>query len=265
MTKLPFANKNLGQHFLKDKNVIQKITSTFLSEKPSAIVEVGPGPGALTLPLSKLNIPFYVVEKDERFTEILNTFLHQNQITFCDALKISWPTFFAEKNLHQKKIWLVSNLPYNIGVPLFFTFLPQTEFHFMTLMLQKEVAQKFILTGKNCMNSLGVMASIYFEVKVLIHVSPGAFHPPPEVDSMVLNLKRRETPLIPLSEWNALEGFLRLIFSQKRKQLQNLLKNVFPIEKVTESFGQLGIKTSERAENLELQQLVRLYYNLLKS
>jgi 16S rRNA (adenine1518-N6/adenine1519-N6)-dimethyltransferase len=263
--ELPSADKSLGQHFLRDQNIIHQICNDFKNEA-DAIVEIGPGPGILTEHLALLGLPYFVIEKDTRFGVYLEQFLKTEQITMDDALQIHLSRFFEDKGLSGKKIWLVSNLPYNIATPLLVNFLQAPEIEFMTLMFQKEVADKVcpFATTKNFMNSLLVLCQSYFECDLLAKVPPGAFAPPPKVDSAVITFKRRSTPLIPLNEFRTLEKFLRQMFSQRRKQLGGVLKSNFPVEKIKESFQAVGIETTLRSEVLTLPQVLELY-RLLRS
>lgn len=266
---LPLANKALGQHFLRDSTVIDRICSDFKGEA-EAVLEIGPGPGILTeflaLRSTSEGIPYHVIEKDDRFPPYLLQFIRDEQITMTDALAVHLSAFFKEKKIDDKKIWLVSNLPYNISTPLLINFLQATEIKYMTLMFQKEVADKVFpfSTTKNFMGSLLALTQTYFDCALLCKVPPGAFNPPPKVDSAVLTMVRKETPLVPLSEFHALEKFLRLLFSQKRKQLGGLLKSSFPMPLLEESFNKLGIPLTIRAEALELNQVIELYRMLKK-
>ncbi len=263
--ELPSADKSLGQHFLRDQNIIHQICNDFKNEA-DAIVEIGPGPGILTEHLALLGLPYFVIEKDTRFGVYLEQFLKSEQITMDDALQVQLSHFFEDKGLSGKKIWLVSNLPYNIATPLLVNFLQAPEIKFMTLMFQKEVADKVFpfATTKNFMNSLLVLCQSYFECELLAKVPPGAFSPPPKVDSAVITFKRRATPLVPLNEFRTLEKFLRQMFSQRRKQLGGVLKSNFPVEKIKESFQAVGIETTLRSEVLTLPQVLELY-RLLRS
>ncbi|MGZ3789233.1 MAG: 16S rRNA (adenine(1518)-N(6)/adenine(1519)-N(6))-dimethyltransferase RsmA [Bacteriovorax sp.] len=261
--ELPSADKSLGQHFLRDQNVIQKICADF-KDQASAMVEIGPGPGILTEHLAKIDLPFFVIEKDTRFGVYLEQFLSPSQITMGDALQVKLSEFFKEKKIADKKIWLVSNLPYNVASPLLINFLQAEEIKYMTLMFQKEVADKVFpfSTTKNFMSSLLVLSQTYFECDLLLKVPPGAFAPPPKVDSAVLTMKRRETPLVPLLEFRELEKFLRQMFSQKRKQLGGVLKSSYPAPKIQECFLALDLPLTIRAEALGLDQVLDLYRKL---
>lgn len=262
--ELPKADKSLGQHFLRDSKVIHAICDDFKNEA-QAIVEIGPGPGILTEFLANRSkeekLPFFVIEKDTRFPEYLVQFIEDDQITITDALTVNLSEFFREKAIADKNIWLVSNLPYNVGSPLLINFLQAPEIKMMTLMFQKEVADKVFpfATTKNFMGSLHALSMSYFECELLCKVPPGAFNPPPKVDSAVLSMKRRETPLVPLAEFRTFEKFLRVLFAQKRKQLGGLLKANYPVEKIHSVFEALNIPLTIRSEALSLKDVLNLY------
>jgi 16S rRNA (adenine1518-N6/adenine1519-N6)-dimethyltransferase len=262
--KLPWADKNLGQHFLRSEKVITSITDDF-KDQAQAMIEVGPGPGILTEFLAKHELPFFVIEKDKRFPEYLEQFISKDQITLSDALEIKLSEFFVEKNISDKDIWLVSNLPYNVSVPLLINFIQAKEIKYMTLMFQREVADKvfnFMGKKKKSMGSLLCLSQTYFDVSVLCQAPPGAFQPPPKVDSTVISFKRKEDPTISLEEFRKFESFLRKLFQFKRKQLGSVLKNHYPKEKLESAFEEVGILRTDRAEAFELETIQNLYKTL---
>ncbi|WP_127718178.1 16S rRNA (adenine(1518)-N(6)/adenine(1519)-N(6))-dimethyltransferase RsmA [Halobacteriovorax sp. HLS] len=264
--KLPWADKNLGQHFLRSESIINSITEDFKDEA-QAMIEVGPGPGILTEFLAKHDLPFHVIEMDKRFPEYLEQFISKDQITLSDALKVDLPTFFAQKNIADKDIWLVSNLPYNVSVPLLINFIQAPQIKYMTLMFQKEVADKvvnFVGKKKNSMGSLLCLTQNYFEVNVLCQAPPGAFQPPPKVDSTVISFKRKESPLIPIEEFREFEEFLRKIFKFKRKQLGSILKNYYEKEVLEKACEEVGVQRTDRAEAFDLEVIQNLYKVLKK-
>lgn len=261
--KLPFADKDLGQHFLRDEKVIQAICSDF-KDKCDVIFEVGPGPGILTKYLANHQKPFYVFEKDQRFPEILKEFLPIENIELGDATKLNWDEVLQRRQIEKDKIiWLVSNLPYNVSVPLFTAFLTCPEIQFLTLMFQKEVAEKIISFSQRPkdheMGSLMALSQTYFEISLLCKVPPGAFLPPPKVDSAVLSFKRIQNPVIPLSDKNQFESFIRTLFAQKRKQMGKVLKARFSDELVIKVLENLNIDRTRRAETLTLLEVQNLY------
>ncbi len=241
------ANKDLGQHFLKDQKIISKICSDH-SGLTCGILEIGPGPGILTEQLAQLNRPYHVIEKDARFEETLKSIISPDQITIGDALEKELEFF--------NPTWLVSNLPYNVASPLLVKFLKLENIQYMTLMFQKEVGER-ILTKD--MNSLGALAQNYFEINTLCLVPPGAFLPPPKVDSIVLSFRRKKNPRVTLKEFDSFENFLRILFKMRRKQLGNVLKTNFTKEIIISALNDLNIKVTERAENLKLDAVIDLF------
>jgi 16S rRNA (adenine1518-N6/adenine1519-N6)-dimethyltransferase len=255
--RFPMANKSFGQHFLNSPTVINKITSP-LPEGIDAIVEIGPGPAVLTPHLAKYNVPLFVIEMDERFVELLAPVVGAENIYRQDALEFDWQKFLSEKGF--KSIWLVSNLPYNVSVPLTLSFLRIPEITHMTLMYQKEVAQKILPNDpRNAMGSLHVMCLSQFELKHVVYAPPGAFVPPPKVDSQVLGFKRKASSDIPLSQIDDFEKFLRLAFGQRRKQLGGILKGDWGAEKALDRLSQVGLDPQIRAEALSFQDVLKLF------
>lgn len=259
MAKLPHANKDLGQHFLRSDKVIQRIINDHQGLY-DVIVEVGPGPAILTEHLAKLEKPLYVLEKDSRFKEKLSEFVSEDHIFMGDALSFDWNHFIENNQLQGKKIWLVSNLPYNIGTILFVNFLQIKEISLMTLMFQKEVGDKtYLRDEKNQMNGLLFLSLNYFESKQLIKAPPGCFAPPPKVDSVVVSYKRLGSPKLDIAEFKRLNQFTRALFAQKRKQIGSVLKSHFDPEKLLNAFERSGISRTLRAESLTQEQIYKLY------
>ena len=255
--KFPLANKSFGQHFLNSPNVINKITGP-LPEGTDAIVEIGPGPAVLTPHLAKYNLPTFVIEMDERFVETLVKIVGPERVFRQDALEFDWPKFLVENP--YKNIWLVSNLPYNVSVPLTLSFLRIPEIKNMTLMYQKEVAEKILPKEvKNSMGSLHALCFSQFELRHVVHAPPGAFVPPPKVDSSVLGFHRRTEPLIPLNEIDDYEHYLRTVFANRRKQLGGILKKEWGVEKTISCFEKIKLSLEIRAEALTMEVVLQLY------
>ncbi len=259
MERAPRANKDLGQHYLKDKSVIEKIIGD-APENYDVIVEVGPGPGVITKELVKKDIPVYLIEMDTRFEPYLQL-ENIKEIFFQDAMQFNWAEFLASNGLEGKNIWLVSNLPYNASSQLFVQFLQVKQITHMTLMYQKEVGEKtyFRPGAKNQMNSLLSLASAYTESKQVCKVSPGAFNPPPKVDSVVVTYDRLSSPRVSYEEFKSFESFLRRLFAMKRKQLGSVLK-AWPAGKtLLTRLEESGFDARIRAEGLDIDQVFSLF------
>jgi 16S rRNA (adenine1518-N6/adenine1519-N6)-dimethyltransferase len=257
MSRFPTANKSFGQHFLNSPTVIQKITSP-LPLGVDAIVEVGPGPAVLTPHLAKYGLPVFVIEMDERFVELLSPIVGPQRVFRQDALEFDWNNFLEQNKF--KSVWLVSNLPYNISVPLTLSFIRIPQISHMTLMYQKEVAEKILPKDqRNSMGSLHVLNLSQFELAHVVYAPPGAFIPPPKVDSQVLFFKRKVSPDVTLDQIDDFEVFLRLVFGNRRKQLGGILKKEWGLEKTTHCLNAAELSFQIRAESISYQQVLKLF------
>lgn len=246
-------NKNLGQHFLKDHSVINKICDDTINA-PN-IIEVGPGPGVLTEKLKEMHKNFIVIERDDRFIEHLSEWLSKENVIHQDAMKIDYDSFFKDR-FQEEDVWVVSNLPYNISAPLTVKFMQLKAIKHMTLMFQKEVGEKFLAKEDlTKLSNLSALAGAFFKTKVLCKVKPGAFHPPPKVDSIVIQFQRLDKPLLPYEKFSSYESFLRQLFQFKRKQLKANLRGRIK----TSDLLSLNIDEKIRAEDLTLDQVLKIY------
>ncbi len=258
----PQAKKKWGQHFLRDPQVIQTICNSMDQKPLQRLIEVGPGPGVLTAVLAQKPWPFFVIEKDRDFEKNLSPLLSPQQIFWQDALLLDW-----KEVLHQHhNVGLISNLPYNVSVPLLILFLQHPQLAYLTLMFQKEVADRILPASgqKNTAGSLFALVQSFFHVTLLCQVKPGAFTPAPEVDSKVLFFERKQDPVIALSQFSDWEQFLRRLFQHRRKTLSNSLKAYYSMDQLTQVLSELNISLQVRAESLDLPELQGLYYNLNK-
>lgn len=261
MANLPRPNKELGQHFLTDRKIIESIVTDYKSGYDT-ILEIGPGPAVLSRDLSSNNIPYYAIEMDDRFIEDLKELTPSENIYNEDALKFNWDAFISS-HPDISKIWLVSNLPYNISSRLLTSFISVPNIDKMTLMFQKEVGEKtFQRDKKNTMSSLFALTNTFFKTRLVCKVLPGAFSPPPKVDSVVASYERIENPSIDLSDLLKFEKYLRCLFKQKRKQIKVNLKVAYGNH--LEALAESNIEPTLRAETLSLEQVQTLYKNLTK-
>ena len=262
MSYLPKAKKELGQHFLRDKNVIKKITQDW-SHECDVIIEVGPGPTVLTTELVKHEKPIFVIEKDTSFAAYINKIIPSDHVFLEDALKFDWCELIKNFELENKKIWLVSNLPYNVGTVLFTQFLKIKQIQFMTLMFQKEVGEKtYHRETKNQMSGLLSLSQNYFKPKLLTKVSPGCFSPAPKVDSVVVSYARNEHPTIIIDRYDMFNQFTRNLFGQRRKQIGSVLRQSYDKQILEQSFVSLNIPSTLRAEALTFEQVIKLFMKI---
>ncbi|OUD11999.1 16S rRNA (adenine(1518)-N(6)/adenine(1519)-N(6))-dimethyltransferase RsmA [Thioflexithrix psekupsensis] len=254
--KTHFPRKRFGQHFLHDPTVIQRIIQLLNVDSHSTLIEIGPGRGALTLPLLQRGVCLHAIELDrdliDYLSQLLNSFI-PTQLTLhaADALQFDFSIFPVEKPLH-----IIGNLPYNISTPLLFhllRFVPQIES--MTFMLQKEVVDRMAASsGESDYGRLSVMTQYYCRVEKRFDVGAGAFHPPPKVESSIVQLYPYQEFPIHVQDMNALHKIVAASFSQRRKTLRNTLKTLLSSEHIEA----LGIDPQSRAETLSLSQFVQL-------
>ncbi|MDN5864172.1 MAG: 16S rRNA (adenine(1518)-N(6)/adenine(1519)-N(6))-dimethyltransferase RsmA [Gammaproteobacteria bacterium] len=218
------ANKRLGQHFLHDPAVIARIVAAVAPQATDAIVEIGPGRGALTRALAASGAQLSVIELDRGLAELLATDpdLGGIEIIRADALRVDYRQLAGGNSLR-----IVGNLPYNISTPLLFRFLEAADcLSDLTLMLQREVVERMAASpGTREYGRLTVMLAARCRVAKLFTVGAGAFHPPPKVESAIVRLVPYAEPPFDTGDWQRFEALVRAGFSARRKTLGNALRN----------------------------------------
>ena len=250
--------KRFGQHFLHDKNIIDRIINVINPSPDQTIVEIGPGQGALTLPLLKRTGELHVVEIDRDLAQEITTLgkTHGTVHMHCvDALE------FDLKNISDKPIKVVGNLPYNISTPLIFHLLGQMDgISEMIFMLQEEVVDRLIAgPGSKTYGRLSVMVQSQCMVEKLFRVGHGAFKPPPKVGSAVVRLTPHHQAIAEIKNHAAFTLIVRECFNQRRKVLRNALRNLLTSEQIQS----LDIDPGLRPERLTINQFAALanYYH----
>lgn len=248
------AKKQLGQHFLADRYYIDKIVMAVNPSDGDRLVEIGPGQGAITLPLLRVHPKMTVIEFDRDLIAPLTAAaepLGELTIVNRDVLRVDF-TELAD----GQPIRLVGNLPYNISSPILFHALEHaaviSDMHFM---LQKEVVDRMAAgPGSKVFGRLSVMLQAYCEVTSLFVVPPGAFRPPPKVDSAVVRLIPRDPATINIKDHKRFADVVRAAFGQRRKTLRNALNNVVSAEQ----FVAAGVRPDARAEQLDVAEFIAL-------
>jgi 16S rRNA (adenine1518-N6/adenine1519-N6)-dimethyltransferase len=248
------AKKSLGQHFLSDRHYIDSIVRAVNPKPDELLVEIGPGQGAITFPLLRRHGRLTVIEFDRDLIAPLTAAAEGvGALTILnrDVLSVD----FAEL-AGAGRIRLVGNLPYNISSPILFHALDHAaaiaDMHFM---LQKEVVDRMAAgSGSKVYGRLSVMLQAYCEVTSLFVVPPGAFRPPPKVDSAVVRLVPHAPQDIGIADRRRFAEVVRAAFGQRRKTLRNALGGVCDAAQ----FEAAGVRPDARAEQLEVADFVRL-------
>lgn len=252
----PVPRKRFGQHFLRDFTVISRIVQAIRPVADDRLVEIGPGLGALTVPLLAAVKRLAVIELDRDLLEPLRARCGASssrlQIHQADALRFD----FAALRDTGPPLRLCGNLPYNISTPLLFhllTALPHwQDAHFM---LQQDVVERMAASpGDKSYGRLSVMLQARCQVESLFGVGPEAFRPPPKVRSAVVRLVPRETSAVAAEHAPRFAEIVRHAFAQRRKTLRNSLAGLLTPEQIAD----VGIDPGARPETLSLTDFVVL-------
>ena len=216
------AKKHLGQHFLRDENIAEKIANTLSLKGYDKVLEIGPGMGVLTKYLLKKDVSTYVIEIDSESVEYL-------QANFLNLAPRIIEQNFLKYDLNQvfkeTQFAIIGNFPYNISTQIVFKTLEmRDQIPEFSGMFQKEVAKRICeKEGSKAYGILSVLTQAFYDAEYLFTVPPSVFNPPPKVDSGVLRLTRKENFDLPCDE----KLFFRVVktaFQQRRKTLRNSLK-----------------------------------------
>ena len=251
--------KSYGQNFLQDHNIICNIVKETNIKPNSLILEVGPGSGALTMELAKYGKNVLSYEIDTRLEDVLDMNLqnfHNVNVIYDDFLKRDIKNDIM--GYEYDNIYFVANIPYYITTPIITKLISsKIDFDAITIMVQKEVADRFTANVKTRdYGSITVFLNYYFDISKLFFVSRNAFMPKPNVDSVVISLRKKENRRKVINE----EVFFKLIrdsFRFKRKNIRNNLKN-YDLNMVSEVLKKYNKDLTCRAEEMDLDFFVDL-------
>jgi len=257
-----FPRKRWGQHFLVDRNILDKVIRTAEVEKGDIILEVGPGLGEMTLALARQAKKVIAVEIDSKLVAILEKKMrgHPNvEVVKSDILKVDFDQFLKKEG-HPIKV--VANLPYQISTPLLFRFIESKDvFSTFTLMLQREVAERMVAPpGRKEYGPLSIFIQLSFDLTIRFFIKPSAFFPPPKVDSALVHMVWREEPLVETNDEEWFKRVVKACFGYRRKTLVNALKHselVLP-ESMELKMKGIGIDPQRRPETLTIQEFAAL-------
>lgn len=248
-------SKRLGQNFLIDASIVQGIVDAANVQENDRVLEIGPGIGTLTQALAETGAEVTCVELDKRLPEVLAHTLdaYDNvRVIQGDILKVNIPEIMGDKPFK-----VVANLPYYITTPIIMALLekhlPITD---IVVMVQKEVAERMAAQpGGKTYGALSVAVQYYTVPEIALYVPPRSFMPLPEVDSVVVNCKVRQTPAVELIDEKMFFRVVKAAFGQRRKTLNNALKSM-GVDKniIADVLDKAGIEATRRGETLTMEE-----------
>ena len=241
--------KNLGQHFLKDQNIVDKLVRHINPSCHDEIIEIGPGDGVLTKSIINKVKKMVLIEKDYDLIENLkNNFsaYHNSSIISADILKY-------DLNSLEKPMRVIGNLPYNISTEIIFKMCNCNKIIDMHFMLQKEVVDRIVAkSNSKIYGRLSIMAQAYFDVKKLFDISENVFSPKPKVKSSFIRLSAKKYPFYNKNHENIFYDIVKSAFEGRRKMIKTSLKSYLNAS----DFNNINLKSDLRAENLTVNDYI---------
>jgi len=249
----------LGQHFLRDAGIARAIVDLLAPTPADLVVEIGPGQGALTGELSRRAGRVLALEVDRALIERLRIAWPAVEVLDADARAWEWTSLARPSG---GRALVVGNLPYSVGTAILVALCRAPRaIDLMALMLQREVAERVAAApGSKIYGSLSVYVQLRWRVEMAIRVAPGAFRPPPKVDSAVLRLTPLPGPAVELADEARFEAVVRAAFAQRRKTLANALAAGLdlPVATAREAAASAGVDPGRRAETLNIREFAEV-------
>lgn len=248
--------KSLGQHFLTDPNILRKIVDAASLSPRDTVLEIGPGRGDLTQHLARAAGAVFAVEFDRRLLPSLQSDLGDlGNVHLVRGDALTFP-------LHRLPpgTAVVANLPYNVATAILMRLVEErAHFSRLVLMFQKEVADRITASpGTKDYGSLTLAVRYAMDAEILFKIPPGAFSPPPKVDSAVVRLVPLPAPRVNVRDERFLFSLIRAAFGQRRKTLRNALRSIADAEALSAAENACGIDLARRGETLSLDEFARL-------
>lgn len=256
-------SKKLGQNFLINPQIKQRIVNAANLQPKDIVLEIGPGVGAITSILLTHKIKLITIEVDKRLAEILTTKLKTyNNFTLynIDALKVDWDKILFEYT-QSSDVKLVANLPYSISSLLVLKIIRSQLISQATIMVQKEMADRLCAkVGTHAYNMFTILVQLFLDVQKLFDVDPSNFSPKPKVQSCVIQLTKKQpvSDIYDISDFEVIDNFLHLAFSNKRKTLVNNLIAQYDKSKILNVLQQIQLPSMIRAEQISPCDLIKI-------
>jgi 16S rRNA (adenine1518-N6/adenine1519-N6)-dimethyltransferase len=253
----------LGQHFLRDAGIARAIVDLVAPTPRDVVLEIGPGQGALTSELTRRAGRVMALEIDPALVAGLRARWPEVEVLEADARRWEYGALRASPG---GRVLVVGNLPYSVAKPILQALIEaRTAIQEMALMLQREVAERVAAApGGRTYGTLSVLTQLYCDVRVALRVPPGAFRPPPQVDSAVLHVRVRSEPRVPLPDERRFASVVRAAFAHRRKTLANALAGGLglPADRVRAAAEGAGLDPTRRPETLTIPEFAALVARL---
>lgn len=261
---LAISPHRLGQRFLVDRNVLERIAGQLQAGPGDRVIEVGPGLGALTEPLLATGATVYAVERDSRFIQVLTDRFKNSdrlQLVRSDILKVDLRSYALGE---PHSLLVAGNIPYSLTSPILEFLVRQRQWvRRAALTVQKEVAQRIVAApGNKTYSSITLFVAVAFKPLIAFQISPGCFYPRPKVTSAVLRLDPLPAPVVPPEEEEKLLRFIRLLFTHRRKTVLNAATSTgtgLEKEEILRCLKSAKIDHSRRPETFGLSELAVLH------
>lgn len=257
------ARKSLGQHFLTDRNLLQRIAAVSGASASDIVLEIGPGQGTLTEALLETGATVAAIERDERMAAPLVRRFHGQHFALIagDALALDWSALVAPWTAQGKTWRVVGNIPYYITSPLLDRALTPPWPASVTFLVQKEVADRVVApAGHDAYGALSIGIQAVATPSRSFVIPAGAFTPPPKVDSAVLHLIPHATPLVAAGDVADFRRLVTSVFSFRRKRMQRALREAlgYDAERAAAVLRAADIDPDVRPEVVDVAQFVKL-------
>ena len=255
--------KSLGQNFIKDENIIDKIVRNVDIDKNTLVIEIGPGAGSLSKKIVPLSGYSILYEIDTRLEDVLNNLLgvYDNyKIIFNDFLKQDLKYDVDSYKNKYNKIYVVANLPYYITTPIITKLMKELYPDKIVIMVQDEVANRLCaLAGSKDYGMISALLSSKYKINKLFKVNRNSFYPVPNVDSAVISLTKRDDFVV--KDFDKFEKLLKAAFQYKRKNLRNNLKQ-YDLELIANILDKYNLSLLDRAEDVSIDVFIEIANNI---